>query len=71
MTNRKKDFLAIVEQGWLLTIPEAAERLRVSERTVYRMIRDRELRPVRIRGCTRIVGSHLAEVIDETEGGDH
>ncbi len=32
----------------LLTVPEAAERLRVSRRTVERLIRDGRIRPVRI-----------------------
>jgi excisionase family DNA binding protein len=61
MTKRTNDLLAVVAQGWLLTIPEAAERLRVSERTIYRMIADGELEPLRFRGCTRIAASEIGE----------
>ena len=32
----------------LLTVPEVADRLRVSRRTVERLIRDGRIRPVRI-----------------------
>ena len=35
-------------QTVLLTVPEAAERLRVSRRTLERLIAAREVRPVRI-----------------------
>ena len=34
----------------LLTIPEVADELHVSRWTVYRLIRDRELLPTRVRG---------------------
>jgi excisionase family DNA binding protein len=36
----------------LLTIRETAARLRVSERTVYRLIRDRKLRLTKVRGSS-------------------
>jgi excisionase family DNA binding protein len=51
----------------LLTIPEAAKSLRVSESTVYRLLRDDELIPVKLRGCTRISGTDLARLM---EGGE-
>jgi len=34
----------------LLTIPEAAEALRCSERTIHRLIEHGHLRPVRLKG---------------------
>jgi excisionase family DNA binding protein len=37
-----------VTQTVLLTVPEAADRLRVSRRTLERLIAAREVRPVRI-----------------------
>ena len=53
----------------LLTIPETAQCLRVSVRTVFRLIQDGELKPVRIRGCTRLAASELAHVVDRASGG--
>jgi excisionase family DNA binding protein len=55
----------------LLTISEAARSLRISEGTVYRMLRDDELRPVKLRGCTRISGSDLAKLIADDEGDQY
>ena len=37
----------------LLTVDEAAAFLRVSRRTVYQLIADGVLRPIKIRSCTR------------------
>jgi excisionase family DNA binding protein len=65
MKNRTNDFLAVVAHGWLLTIPEAAERLRVSERTIYRMIADGELEPSRFRGCTRIAATEVGRLLGQ------
>jgi excisionase family DNA binding protein len=54
-----------------LTIPEAAQYLQVSESTVYRMLRDDELRPVKLRGCTRISGNDLAKLFEDSQGGSN
>jgi excisionase family DNA binding protein len=47
------------------TMKEIAEMMRVSEKTVKRMIRDRELRAVKFRGSTRIPYSELIKSIKE------
>jgi excisionase family DNA binding protein len=39
----------------LLTVRETAERLHVSQRTVWRMIADGQLTACRFRRCTRLV----------------
>ena len=52
----------------LLTIPETAERLRVSENTVYRRIASGELRAVDLgngRAWTRVRTDDLARYIDK------
>jgi excisionase family DNA binding protein len=36
----------------LLTVEEVADRLRVSRRTVYRLIKDRRLRVTKVRGSS-------------------
>lgn len=46
--------------GALIRIREAAAMLRVSRRTVWRMIADGQLHAVRVRRCTRLA---LAEVL--------
>lgn len=43
----------------LLTIPQVASQLRVSERTVYRLISSGDLRPLKVRGATRV---HPAQI---------
>lgn len=58
-----------MDQSELLTVPEAAQRLRVSKWMVYNLIRSRELRTVRIgnRRLVRIsaIAAYLAELEDE------
>ena len=44
----------------LLTIPQAADALQLSTRTVYRMIADREVATVQARGKTRISEDEIA-----------
>jgi len=44
----------------LLTIEATAERLSVSTRTVYRLVADGKLGPVKVRGCTRLRESSVA-----------
>jgi excisionase family DNA binding protein len=51
--------------GILLTVGEAAEKLHVSTRTVWRMIADRQLTPCRFRRCTRL---WLAQVLSYLKG---
>jgi len=47
-------------EGKLLKVEEAAKILNVSVRTVWRMIADKELTAIHVRGCTRIA---LAKVL--------
>jgi excisionase family DNA binding protein len=56
------------EQPTILTVRETAQALRVSESTVHRMIRDRELGSVRIRGCTRILGTEVLDLLGHQKG---
>ncbi len=49
-----------------ISVKEAAVMFGVSPRTVWRMIADRELTPVRFRRCTRLL---LAEVTKYLNGG--
>ena len=50
----------------LLRVREAAARLAVSPRTVWRMIAAKNLQVVHVRGCTRVL---LAEVAKYVKGG--
>lgn len=58
-----------MDQSELLTVPEAAQRLRVSRWMLYNLIRSRQLRTVKI-GSRRLVrvaaiAAYLAELEDE------
>ena len=58
-----------MDQSELLTVPEAAQRLRVSRWMLYNLIRSRRLRTVKI-GSRRLIrvsaiGAYLAELEDE------
>ncbi len=46
----------------LLTIRQAADRLSVSTRTIYRLVADGQLESVKVRGCTRLRESAVAAV---------
>lgn len=50
----------------LVRIPEAAAMLSVCVRTVWRMIAEGQLTPVRVRRCTRVP---LAEILSILKGG--
>ena len=52
-------------QRHLLTVPETAETLRVSERLVWRYLADGVLPRVRLGGATRIRQSDLNRLIQE------
>jgi excisionase family DNA binding protein len=52
-------------EEWLMSVREAATRLGVSSRTIYRMIGDGTFSPVRVRHSTRIRGSDLASLLSE------
>jgi len=45
--------------GEALRVKEAAVILKVSERTVWRMIADKQLTACRFRGCTRLLLSQV------------
>jgi excisionase family DNA binding protein len=51
----------------LLRVHEAAQRLNVSIRTIWRMIAAKELHAVRIRGCTRVVPTQVMHLTSGTE----
>jgi excisionase family DNA binding protein len=64
---RKKAQSSTTDQAMgsdLLKISEVAEHLRVSERTVYRWLRDRQLTAVRIGGVTRVRRQDLEAFIE-------
>lgn len=48
----------------LLTIPQAAGRMTVSEKTTWRMVYAGKLEVVRIGRCVRITGKSVDDVID-------
>ncbi len=47
----------------LLTVTQAAEQLRVSRRTLYRLVGEGQLRPTRIRGRTLFTEKELAAFV--------
>lgn len=53
--------------GTMLRVNEVAKKLSVSSRTVWRMIAEGQLKAVRVRGCRRIYGSSVAELLKENE----
>ena len=50
----------------LVKVSEAAKLLGVSSRTVWRMIADKELNPVRFRHCTRLALTEVMAIINPT-----
>lgn len=50
----------------LLTVREVASRLRVSVRTVWRLIKQGKLRTRRIGNATRVEADHLDDFIDDS-----
>lgn len=48
----------------VLTIPQVADRLKVSRNTVYRLISDGDLPVVEVRGKSRIAEADLQQYID-------
>jgi excisionase family DNA binding protein len=44
----------------LVSVKEAADLLSISPRTVWRMIADGQLTPVRVRRCTRLILSQIS-----------
>lgn len=59
LTRADKSLTRSAMTNRLLTIGQVASRLRVSDRTIYRLIASGELRIVKVRGATRI---HPAQV---------
>ena len=51
------------DAGKLIRVDEAAGRLAVSKRTIWRMIADGQLTPVRIRSCTRLLQAQVARFL--------
>jgi excisionase family DNA binding protein len=51
----------------LWTIAEAAELLRRSERSVYRLLRAGVLRPVRIGGRTLVTAAELRRLVERSQ----
>jgi excisionase family DNA binding protein len=48
----------------LLTVPEVAIRLKMSERSVWRLIANKEIQVLRFGRCTRITEEALQRFID-------
>ena len=48
----------------LLTIPQAAGRMTVSEKTTWRMVYAGKLEVIRIGRCVRVTGKSVDDVID-------
>ena len=53
----------------LLRVPEVADTLSVSVRTVETLISEQRLRPVRIRNCRRIPAEQVEALIQEAGRG--
>ena len=53
----------------MFTIKDVAERLSVSTKTVYRLINEGVLIPIKIRRNTRIKETELDQYIDSIKGG--
>lgn len=49
----------------LLTIPQAAGRMTISEKTTWRMVYAGKLEVVRIGRCVRVTGKSVDDVIDD------
>lgn len=49
----------------LLTVPEAAERMTISEKSTWRMVYARTLEVVRIGRSVRVTGTSVDEVIEK------
>jgi excisionase family DNA binding protein len=47
-------------QDCAISVKDAAAKLGVSQRTVWRMIADEQLTAVRVRGCTRLLLSQVS-----------
>lgn len=53
----------------LYTLPEAAQRLRVSESTVRRLIRSGDIQAIKIRGCApRVLPASIAAYVERLAG---
>jgi len=50
----------------LLTLPEVAERLRVSYETVYKYVRAEEIPAVKLKKCWRVKESDLEKYINNS-----
>lgn len=56
----------------LLRVPQVAQVLSVSVRTVYRMIAEGELpRPVKVRGCSCLRAEDVASYVERLNRGRH
>ena len=55
------------ETAVLLTVGEAAARLRVHRATVYRLIRDRKLRLTKVRGSSFIKATEIERYLRAAE----
>ena len=53
------------EKKRLLTVPQAAQRLCISEKTTWRMVYGRKLEVVRIGRCVRITEDSVDKKIDD------
>jgi excisionase family DNA binding protein len=56
------------KKSGLLRVSEAAVLLKVSCRTVWRLIADGELKAVRVRRCTRLVAMEVEQFVNRGVG---
>lgn len=54
----------------LIRVKEAAGLLGVSSRTVWRMIADKQLQAVRVRGCTCVPDEQLRNLVRGSNNGE-
>ncbi len=57
----------MVEQKLLLSIPQTAEALTLSRRTIYRLINDGAIETIMVRGIQRIRPSALQRYLDNQQ----
>jgi excisionase family DNA binding protein len=65
----KGDMDKLGNSGGLLRLKAAAGWLAVSKRTLYRIVADKKLRLVHVRGCSCIEESELQKYVERNKGG--
>ena len=55
----------IIEKGKFYRIPEVCDHLRISKATIYRFIKTRKLKAIRLGGVFIIPGESILALLDE------